>query len=503
MSPTSRTNADGKLGSRRIAAHSRRERRTTLLAAARLAVPLALGLLAAGCSTLSSVEHTLFGGGNEPAAGQPGFVTGFIGEVVAEEPRAALAGKEVLSGGGSAADAAVAVAMSLAVTLPSRAGLGGGGACLAYTVDRNKAAKGVPEAILFVPPPVRSVGGGDRPAAVPMLARGMFLLHARHGRLRFEPLVEKAEQLARFGVPVSTALARDLALVAGPLFADPAARAVFGPSGVPLVQGQGLLQPDLAATLAQLRVAGVGDLYLGVMARKVEQVSPSAGVPIGIADLQAALPSIAAPVLVPFGDDSVAFPPTEGGVGAAAAFMSLKAQPTDAQAAFARSIAAAERWRLGGANSDQVLNSQLAAPAAVPLYPASTTFATLDPDGNAVVCALTMNNLFGTGRIVPGLGFLAAASPTTVTPPLLAMALAWNGHSFHAETGGSGQAGASLAAAAALSTALRSGQPMQTPVPDPGRATAIICPRYLPGSESACAAASDPREFGLATGGGS
>ncbi len=142
-------------------------------------------------------------------------------------------------------------------------------------------------------------------------------------------------------------------------------------------------------------------------------------------------------------------PPPAGGVGAAAALMALKNQPADAQAAFARSIAAAERWRQGGANSDQVLNDPLAAPAGVPLYPASTTFATLDPDGNAVVCALTMNNLFGTGRIVPGLGFLAAASPTTVTPPLLAMALAWNGRSFHAEAGGSGQAGASLAAAAA------------------------------------------------------
>jgi gamma-glutamyltranspeptidase/glutathione hydrolase len=469
---------------------------------ARLALPLALGLLAAGCSTLTSVKQTLFGGGDQPTAGQPGFVTGFIGEVVADEPRAALAGKEILSGGGSAADAAVAVAMSLAVTLPSRAGLGGGGACLAYTVDRNKVAKGVPEAIMFVPPPVRSVGG-DRPAAVPMLARGMFLLHARHGRLKFEPLVQKAEQLARYGVPVSSALARDLVLVSGPLFADPAARAVFGPSGVPLTQGQGLLQPDLAATMAQLRVAGVGDLYLGVMARKLEQASPAAGVPIGIADLQGALPSIAAPVLVPFGDDSVAFPPTEGGVGAAAALMSLKSQPADAQSAFARSIAAAERWRQGGVNSDQVLNSPPAAPADVPLYPASTTFATLDPDGNAVVCALTMNNLFGTGRIVPGLGFLAAASPTTVTPPLLAMALAWSGHAFHAEAGGSGQAGASLAAAAALSTALRSGQPMQTPVPDPGRANVIICPRYLPGSESVCAAAPDPRETGLATGGGS
>ncbi len=468
----------------------------------RLTVPLALGVAVSACSAFNSVKNTMFGGG--PAPGQAGYVTGFLGEIVADEPRAALIGKEVLSGGGNAADAAVAVGLSLAVTLPSRAGLGGGGACIAYTADRHSVNGGAPEAILFVPPPVRSVGGGDRPAAVPMLARGLYLLHVRHGSLPFESLITKADDLARRGVPVSRALARDLVMVAGPLFADPASRAVFGLGGVPLTEGQRLLQSDLAATLAQLRVSGVGDLHRGVLARRVQQVSPSAGVPIGLADLWSALPSVAAPVVVPFGDDQVAFPPTEGGVGAAAALMAIKSQPADLQAAWARSLAAAARWRVGGANSDQILNGDLSAPAVAPLYPASTTFATLDQNGDAVVCALTMNNLFGTGRMVPGFGFLAAASPAAVTPPLLAPGLAWSpsDHAFHAAAGGSGQAGASLAAAVALANSLHSGQPMQSVVPEPGRANVISCARYLPGSESSCAAAADPRESGLATGGG-
>ena len=209
--------------------------------------------------------------------------------------------------------------------------------------------------------------------------------------------------------------------------------------------------------------------------------------------------------MVSFGEDKVAFPPTDGGLGAAAAFMALKSQPADVQGAWLRSLAAAARWRAGGANSDQVLNGQLVAPAAVPLYPASTTFATLDPNGNAVVCAVTMNNLFGTGRMVPGVGFLAAASPAAVTPPLLASGLAWreSNHAFHAEAGGSGQAGAALAAAVALSNSLRSGQPMQSLAPEPGRANVITCGRYLPGSESHCAAAADPRESGMTAGGGS
>lgn len=444
----------------------------------------------------------MFGGG--PAQGQPGYIKGFLGEVVADEPRAALVGKDVLSSGGDAADAAVAIGLSLAVTLPSRAGLGGSGACIAYTADRKRAGKGVPEAIMFLAPPVRSVGGGDRPAAVPMLARGLYLLHSRYGILPFESLTAKAEDLARGGVPVSNALARDLALVAGPLFADPAARAVFGIAGAPLAEGQRLLQPDLAGTLSQLRFAGVGDMYQGALARRIAQVSPSAGVPIGLADLWAALPTASAPVFVPFGNDRVAFPPTDGGLGAAAALVALKSQPADVQAALMRSLAAAARWRAGGANSDQVLNGAVDAPATVPLYPASTTFAALDTGGDAVVCAVSMNNLFGTGRMVPGTGFLAAVSPAAVTPPLLATGLAWSAsdYAFHALAGGSGQAGAALATAVALSNSLRSGQPMQSLVPEPGRANVISCGRYLPGSASSCAAAADPRESGLAAGGG-
>jgi gamma-glutamyltranspeptidase/glutathione hydrolase len=469
--------------------------------AIRLSVAVTLGVLCTGCGTLNSLSNSLFGGG--PSRGQPGYVKGFLGLVVADEPRAALIGKEVLSSGGDAADAAVAVGLALSVTLPSRAGLGGGGACIAYTASPKSATRGVPDAILFVPPAARVIGGGDRPAAVPMLPRGLYLLHARHGRLPFEMLIGKSEQLARFGVPVSRALARDLALVAGPLFGDPAARAVFGPAGAPLGEGQGLVQPELASTLAQLRVSGVGDLYNGALARRVEQVSPSGGVPIGVADLRAALPSAVTPVSVRAGDDQVAFPSTAGGIGAAAALRALQAQRGDPQAAWARSLAAAVRWSQGGVDANQVVNGELTAPTTTPLYPASTTFATLDVDGDAVVCAVTLNNLFGTGRMVPGLGFIAAVSPAVVTPPLLAVGLAWNEHTnaFHAEAGGSGQAGAAFAAALALTNSLRTGQPMPELVPDPGRANTIACARYLPGSEASCGAAADPRDSGYAAGG--
>ncbi len=274
-------------------------------------------------------------GGGAPSQGQPGYVTGFLGGVVADEPLGVLAGRGVLSAGGTAADAAVAVGLTLAVTLPSRAGLGGGGACLAFAAGGKSVNRGVPEAIMFTPiASAEASAASDRPAAVPMLARGLFLLHSRYGSLPFENLVSSAEQLASAGVPVSRALVKDLGLVAGPLLVDPGARAVFSHDGAPLTEGQTLRQPELGATLAQIRTAGVGDMYLGNLAHQIEQASVLAGGPIPVAQLRAALPKVAPPLVQPYQKDKVAFlpPPADGGLAANAAFNVLAGSPDDASA---------------------------------------------------------------------------------------------------------------------------------------------------------------------------
>ncbi len=469
----------------------------------RLHAVLALLAFLPSCSTIDSVGSSMFGGG--PKVGQAGYVSGFLGGVTADEPRAVLAGREVLSAGGTAADAAVAVGLTLAVTLPSRAGLGGGGACLAYAPSVKSRAKGVPEAIVFVPQAPASGGtGGDRPAAVPMMARGLYLLSARYGTLPFESLVSTTEQLARFGVPVSKALARDLSVVAGPLFADPAARTTFSLNGVPLTEGQTLRQPDLGATLAQIRVSGVGDMYLGSLAHRIVQSSALAGGPLSEADLRAGLPKLAVPLIRDYRDDKVAFlpPPADGGLAAEAAFNVLSKNPDDIAAATAQSLAAAARWRAGGVTPESVLASANLPPAAGTLYPASTSFVTMDRTGMTVACALTMNNLFGTGRILPDLGFIAAASPATVPVPLLSAGIVWNDHikAFRAATAASGQSAAPIAVAVGLLNALRTNRPMSVPVPDPGRANIIACSQYLPGEANSCGWATDPRGDGFAMG---
>jgi gamma-glutamyltranspeptidase / glutathione hydrolase len=468
----------------------------------RCAAALLAGLIPSACSTISSLPSDFFGG--TPGEGTPGHVTGFLGAVVADEPRAALVAREVLSSGGNAADAAVALGFALAVTLPSRAGVGGGGACLAYSPATDSPNGGVPQAVLFVPrAPTTASAGSDRPAAIPMLPRGLFALHSRYGRRPFEALIVPAEQMARFGVPASRVFVRDLQVVANPLFADPNARAAFSRNGAPIAESDQLIQPELGSTLAQIRVSGTGDFYQGALARRIEQTSPSAGGGITVAELRAALPSLSPPLTLRSGRDNVSFlpPPADGGLAAAAAFALLQTDPNGLEAANARALAVASRWRSGGGDATALLSADLPSGSTPPL-PASTTFLTLDRSGNAVACALTMNNLFGTGRIVPGLGFLLAASPSASPPPLLAAAIAWNQniHAFRAAVGGSGQEGAGLATAAAMLITLQGGQPLPVSVPEPGRANIIACSRYLPGSERSCRWTADPRGSGLAVG---
>ena len=444
---------------------------------ARTAVLLTAAASLSACNTFNSVKDTFLGGSSAGTGTGPQRLEGFIGAAVADEPRAALAAREVLALGGNAADAAVALGFTLAVTLPSRAGLGGGGGCLVYDHSRDGPGGGNPEAVVFPPvAPTAPNGPADRPAAIPMTARGLFALHAKYGTRPFEALVAPAEQLARFGVPVSRALLQDLAVVAAPLAQDPNARAVFFPGGQPVREGGTITQPDLGGTLATLRTAGVGDLYQGGLARKLEDGSRLAGGGMTVGDMRGALPRIGRPLVVRAGRDSAAFLPGDGGPQAAAAFTALQDNPGNLSAAQAAA---------GGGR-----------------MPASTGFAILDRNGNSVVCTLTMNNLFGTGRIAPGTGILLAASPRAVPAPYLGAALAWNTnlHAFRAAVAASGQEGAALGAAVALSNALRSNTALPAPVPEPGRANVIACARYLPGNESLCSAAADPRGAGLAAG---
>lgn len=440
---------------------------------------LLLPLLLPGCETLGITS-------TGPTQGVPGFVRGFLGGVAAEEPRAALVAREVLSAGGNAADAAVALGFALSVTLPSRAGLGGGGVCVALNRSRN-------EAVGFdfqARPPAVLDPASDRPAAVPLLARGLFALQARMGgRLQFERLVAPSEAMARFGVPASRSFVGDLAPVAALLARDPEAASVFAPRGTALAEGDQLVQPQLANTLGVIRAQGPGDFHQGALARRLADGSVQAGGAFTLADLRAAVPRAEPAASERLGNDLMHLAP---GPGSAAALVALKSASTG--------------------NADARAAAAITAAPPAPAAPASTAFAVLDRDGNAVACVLTMNNLFGTGRMAPGTGVLLAAAPSgrIVAPPLPAWIVANDrvrGFRFAAAASGGAAAPGALAAASART--LGATQPVADAVAAPrpglpqaeGRVVAINCWAYLPGDAAQCGWAADPRSSGLAVGG--
>jgi gamma-glutamyltranspeptidase/glutathione hydrolase len=462
-------------------------------------------VMLAGCGTIGAAYDSLFGAG--PAPGSPGFVQGFLGGVAVEEPRAALVGREILAAGGTAADAAVAIGFALGVTLPSRASLAGGGVCLAYQAERGQAL-----AATFLPrSPARPDPGSDRPAALPGTPRGLYALHARLGRLPFERLIAPAEQLARFGTETSRAFARDLAVVAGPLFADPQARALFArPEGAPLREGDRLVQPELGNLIGLIRSQGVGDFYQGGLARRLADASAAAGGALPAGELRATLPSLTATLRARLGNDTLHVAPVGGSIGAAVALRRLaaRADPAEAEAA---ALAAAAASRAGADPAALLEGSAPAGGTLPPALGATTGFVVADREGMAVACALTMNNLFGTGRIAPGTGLVLAAAPGVgrVPPALPTVLLVANDNirAFRAAAAASGGPGAPMALALTVQRATGGATATQAvAAPRPGeaertgRVMLLSCPGYLPRDPATCTWAADPRGHGLAIG---
>ena len=419
---------------------------------------------------LLGIGLTACGGPDQPV-GVVGHVEGFGGMVVSDEPRASMVGRDVLSAGGTPADAAVAMAFTLAVTLPSQAGVGAGGVCLVHDKETAKT-----EVLDFLPRPPSVIGNGaSRPTNVPGLPRGMYALSAKYGRLRWEALLTPAERMARLGEPVSRALALQLGAVAGELFNDPESRDVFAkPGGVHLDEGDSLIQSDLGATISRFRSKGVGDFYSGPWASDLVTSVNSAGGSLTAEDLRNFIPTWREPIAVPYGDDTAFFPTPSPAAGlleaqlwsilahdGAYASASAEERPHLLAEAFARAYGDRDRWMRPDGTPVQEVSALLGKERLQALMSgysrtshsvvqgdlpsemvAGTGFAAIDKAGNAVVCNISLNNSFGIGRIAPNFGFFPAAATGAqgLGPhnlgPILAINTNSNEFRFAAATGG-------------------------------------------------------------------
>lgn len=397
--------------------------------------------------------------------GTVNYVSGFAGAVAADEPRAVLVGRDILSAGGTAADAASAMALTMAVTLPSSVGLGGGGLCLVH----DPATK-TTETLDFLPP------ASPGPVALPAMGRGLFALQARYGRLRWQRVVAPAEELARFGERVSRALGRDLAAVgADRLTGDVAASRLLSPGGQPLAQGDRLVQVDLAATLGRLRERGVGDLYGGQLGRQWIQAAQMLGSRLTMDDLRAYQPRFVETARLPVGNDTL---------------------HTDVLAG----QRLAEVWKAGTL-------STLPPPSPGRVEPGGAGLVAVDSAGGAAVCGLTMNGAFGTGQALGSLGMLAAApapAPGQSGVPL-ALVLQINHNVNEFRFGGvATRQGAAVNLGRVLSAVLDDQRPVDQAIAavaaqpsGPASVTAVSCPQGLPPHPQSCSVGSDGRGGGF------
>ena len=192
---------------------------------------------------------------------------------------ASAAGANALRNGGSAVDAAIAAASSLAVLYPHMCSIGGDAFWLIYDAAAKR---------------VSYLDGGGRAAASATLERfagqseipfrglapatlttpgavaSFCEAHARHGRLPFASCLEDSIHYARDGFPVTARLSRWIEQTA-PEFDNPT-KAIFLPGGEVPQPGSALRNPRLATTLRAIAAQGRAGFYEGEVARQLAKL---------------------------------------------------------------------------------------------------------------------------------------------------------------------------------------------------------------------------------------
>ncbi|MFQ5662396.1 MAG: gamma-glutamyltransferase [Terriglobia bacterium] len=402
--------------------------------------------------------------------GQPDTARATQAMVVAAEPSAAQAGLEILRQGGNAVDAAVAVAFALAVTHPAAGNLGGGGFMLirmgdgsAAMVDYRETAPAAARADMYLDAEGNLAPGatteGWRAAGVPGTVAGMELALRSYGTMSLNQVLAPAIRLAEKGFPVSQRLAASLRKAADRLRRNPESRRLFLRNGRYYQAGDCLVQKDLARTLKRIAKKGARDFYQGSLARRFVRESKKAGGLFTLDDLRRYRALLRQPLRGRFRGYEIitVAPPSSGGVALIETLNMLEPLlgPEDKPAnpetihvvteALRRAFADRARYladpdfvpvpvtgltdkRYAAAFSTTInrqrasISAQLKRPDPLRFQddvPATATsspppqesdntthFSVMDAAGNAVANTYTINELYGSGITVPGLGFL-------------------------------------------------------------------------------------------------
>lgn len=232
--------------------------------------------------------------------------------VAAGHPATAEVGAEILSEGGTAADAVVAMALASCVAETVMSGLFAG--CHAILFDGSRVwnldgfgaqpsgSGDLIELPIAFGDEVVVYAIGAASCAVPGLPAALGELRERAGRLPWARLVEPALRLARAGVPMPEMHCRSLAMFAE-LYTRERGGDLFGRDERTLTTGELLEQPGLVQALEALSEEGAAGAYTGTIAEAL--LGLDGGV-ISARDLEDYRARWRDPVVVPFHDQRVA-----------------------------------------------------------------------------------------------------------------------------------------------------------------------------------------------------
>lgn len=383
------------------------------------------------------------------------------GMVVAVCPIAAEVGVKTLQAGGTAVDAAVAVAFAEAVTWPEAGNIGGGGFMLVWpganrrpaVFDYREKAPAKADANMFADG--KTYTFSHLSAGVPGTVRGMELAHSRFGKLPWKDLVMPAVLLAEKGFPLDAALARRLnnPLTDGRTKNEEFLRVYGKPGGGRWQAGDRLVLPDLGKTLRAIAEEGPNAFYTGRIAELVETEMKQGGGLITQADLAAYQAKEREPIHGTYRGFDVygAPPPSSGGIAIIEALNILETfevkkhprhSPETAHllAETMKRVFCDRAQYLGdqdfvtvptllttktharvlaaGIDPDKATPSETLAPNLKLLDTADSTthFSIIDRDGMAVSNTYTLENSFGNRVVVRGAGFILNNEMTDFNP---------------------------------------------------------------------------------------
>jgi len=254
------------------------------------------------------------------------------GALAAESEAAAQAGLAILERGGSAVDAAVAMAFTSAVSQPTSCGLGGGGFAMVWDgtkatlVDFRETAPGG----LRLRDHLSTSPSWDKRGVmvgVPGFVAGLAAVHALGGVLPWSSVVDDARDLAERGFAVEPWLATTVRWSERDLKRVPEAAYLFEGGGAPH-PGDTRKNPALGRTLRALAEQGPSAFYVGPIADDAVRGARAAGSTIVGVDLARYVAIAREPLRVRWGtcDIAVAPPPSGGGVVIAQELLAFEPQ---------------------------------------------------------------------------------------------------------------------------------------------------------------------------------